>query len=278
MIKYKHIIITRFNLPQRWKSDKKGNIVLDTIWLKDRFNLFQNFCLPSMIGQTSKNFEWWVYFDINTESSFKKIIEDFEKKYSNFIAKYEKNYDSFEVNMPIDISNKIKKENKDWLITTRLDNDDMLAKDTVEILQKKLNYQNNILLEIPWGYTLEMGQKSKLRKVRSQLNPFISYVEKVEIDKVIKSVYFHQHTEWRDIKSVIVTNRPQWVQVIHSKNLINGINGEPVSPLNFYSRFIFNKKKANIKVSYKILASQVINRFKLETLARRILKIKLIFK
>ncbi len=278
MINFKHILITRFNLPHRWNEDKQGNVVLDKLWLEDRFNLFENFCLPSIEGQTSKNFEWWVYFDVNTGSRFKRLIEKIEKKHPIFKPKYEKCYDDFDLNMPKEIFDLLKKENTKWLITTRLDNDDMLAKDTIEILQKKVDFQHDCLLEIPSGYTLEMGQKAKLRKLSTQLNPFISYVEKVEKNKVVKSVYFYQHTDWRDVDSVIVTNRPQWVQVIHDKNVFNRINGDLVSPLNFYSRFIFNKKILNLKVSYKLLAAQIIRRYKIEPLTRKIMKLKLLFK
>ena len=280
MINFKHILITRFNLPHRWNEDKQGNGILDTVWLEERFNLFENFCIPSIEGQTCKDFEWWVYFDENTDSVFKKRIESIERKHPIFKPRYEKSYDDFEANMPIEIHNSLKKENKDWLITTRLDNDDMLAKDTIAILQKKINYKNDSLLEIPWGYTLELNSKPKpkLRKIKLELNPFISYVEKVEKDRVIKSVYFYEHTEWRDVKSIIVGNRPQWVQVIHDKNLFNRISGELVSPLNFNSRFIFNRKILNLNVSYKLLATQIIKRFKIEPLTRKILKLKLLFK
>ena len=57
---FKHYIITRFNLSQRWDKDSLGNKVLDDNWLKNRFQLFENYCFPSLKSQTNKNFEWWV--------------------------------------------------------------------------------------------------------------------------------------------------------------------------------------------------------------------------
>lgn len=270
MTKFKHILITRFNLPKRWDSDKNGKSILDTIWLKNRFKLFENFCLPSIIGQTSTNFEWWVYFDVETESTYKKLIEKIESKHSLFKAKYEKSYDDFIDNMPIEIHDYSIRENLDWIITTRLDNDDMLAKDTIAILQNNINFKNDILLEIPWGYNLELNSKPKpkLRKLKLELNPFISYVEKVEKERLIKSIYFYEHTEWRDVERVIVTNRTQWVQVIHDKNVFNRIKGELVSPLNFHSRFIFNYKYLNLKISYRLIVTSMLKYFKIESVAR----------
>lgn len=275
MISFKHIIITRFNLPKRWDKDKQGNGILDTLWLEERFDLFENFCIPSIVGQTCKNFEWWVYFDENTESVFKKRIESIEREYPIFKPRYEKSYNDFEMNMPTKIHDYLKNENIDWLITTRLDNDDMLAKNTIAILQGKISYKNNCLLEIPWGYTLELNSKPKpkLRKVKLELNPFISYVEKIEKERLIKSVYFYEHTEWRDVDNIIVSNSPQWVQVIHEKNLFNRISGELISPLNFNSRFIFNRKAIQIKADYKLFAILL-----MKSIPERIRKIKLLFK
>lgn len=267
-------------MPKRWNSDKLGNGILDTLWLEERFDLFENFCIPSVVGQTCKNFEWWVYFDENTENVFKKRIESIEREYPIFKPRYEKSYDDFEMNMPTKIHDYLKKENIDWLITTRLDNDDMLAKNTIDILQKKISYKNDCLLEIPWGYTLELNSKPKpkLRKVKLELNPFISYVEKIEKERLIKSVYFYEHTDWRDVDSIIVSNSPQWVQVIHEKNLFNRISGELISPLNFNSRFIFNRKALEIKPDYKLLTIHLIKWLRMKSLTDRIIKMKLLFK
>ncbi|MEP6260724.1 MAG: glycosyltransferase [Gillisia sp.] len=270
MTLFKHIIITRFNLPKRWNTDKNGHTILDASWLEDRFELFENFCLPSIIGQTIKNFEWWIYFDQGIEVRYKDLIQNIEAQHSFIKAKYEKSYDDFLINLPIDLHKYSLKGNIDWLITTRLDNDDMLAKDTIAILQKNNNFQKNNLLEIPCGYNLELNRKPKpkLRKLEMELNPFISYVEKVEKEKRIKGVYFYDHTEWKGVDRIIVTKRPQWVQVIHDKNVINRLNGDLVSPLNFQSRFIFNYKVLDLKISYKFYAAQILKFFKIEHLDR----------
>lgn len=280
MISFKHILITRFNLPKRWDSDKKGNAILDTSWLEERFELFETFCLPSIIGQTCKEFEWWVYFDEKTDKILKKRIEFFEKKYPIFKPKFEKSYDDFEARMPKTIHKNLIKEKIDWLITTRLDNDDMLAKDTIVIIQNNIKYDRDCLLEIPWGYTLELNSKPKpkLRKIKLELNPFISFVEKVKKERPVKSVYFYEHTEWGNVDRVIVSNRPQWVQVIHEKNLFNRISGELVSPINFNSRFIFDRNILRIKPDYKLLTKQLLSFLKIRSIIQHISQKKSFFK
>ena len=49
MQEFQHIIITRFNLRNhQWSNRTKNNTpVLTESWLEDRFDLFENFCLPT---------------------------------------------------------------------------------------------------------------------------------------------------------------------------------------------------------------------------------------
>ena len=71
---FRHFIITRFNVrvgkPQ---NDKNGNHTNTDVWLKNRIDLFEKYCLPSIVGQTSKNFIWLVLFD-------KKSIQEYMHK------------------------------------------------------------------------------------------------------------------------------------------------------------------------------------------------------
>lgn len=52
---YTHLIVTRFNL-QLWDGAKP----LDVAWLAHRFELFEQYCYPSVVGQTEQNFKWFV--------------------------------------------------------------------------------------------------------------------------------------------------------------------------------------------------------------------------
>jgi hypothetical protein len=240
---FKHILITRFNLSKRWKVDRAENSVLNKEWLDHRYQLFESFCFPSIKSQTCQNFEWWVYFDENLDTQYKIKNKELSEDFQNFIPKYENSYNDFEINMPKDLQIKLIKEGINWLITTRLDNDDVFAKDTVEIIQANASYNNLSLLEIPFGYTLEIKKISILRKVESYLNPFISLVEKVSNDSEIKSVYFQEHNKWKDIKKKIISKETQWIQIIHDRNVINRPAGVEVSSYGIKKRFNFKKLK-----------------------------------
>lgn len=272
---FKHLLISRFNLPKRWSVDKKGNRVLDNKWLEERFFLFENFCLPSIEAQTNKNFEWWVFFDKETEKSFLKRINFFEKQYSFFKPKYERSYDEFENKLPVTIQKYINEINVGYLITTRLDNDDMMAKDTIDLIQKNFLFQEELILELPTGYTLELVKFPKIRKVRQMLNPFISLIEKVEPTRQPKTVFFKQHTEWVDVSSEIITEKPQWVQIIHEKNVYNRPYGELVYPLNFLSRFNYKEENLMLDTRFNLILKKLKKKIKdFEMLYRFILRIK----
>ncbi len=232
-------MITRFNLSQRWVNDKAGKEVLNDKWLNDRYFLFEKYCLPSIKSQTNQNFEWWVYFDSTTKKEFRQWNSNLNIAYPNFKPKYEDSYDDFEVNMPNEIHSYLKTQNIEWLITTRLDNDDILAIDTIELIQNGFSPDSMIIIEIPMGLTLELRDTTRLRKVNRLGNPFISLIEICSSSNNIKGVYHNHHGHWKDIRKKIVSDQVQWIQVIHENNVINRAKGREVLHFGITKRFKF---------------------------------------
>jgi hypothetical protein len=75
-----HVITTRFNVPTSvWTVTRGGAKPLSEEWLKDRFEIFQKYCLPSFKNQSNKNFIWLVFFDANTPKKYMHEIEKIEK-------------------------------------------------------------------------------------------------------------------------------------------------------------------------------------------------------
>ncbi len=241
-VSFKHIIVTRFNLSQRWDKDKLGKKVLDEDWLNERYELFEKFCIPSLRTQTNQNFEWWVYFDETLPEEYKNINKRINKEFKNFKPKYEESYTSFENNMPDDIKKNLINTNTKYLITTRLDNDDMLAKNTIELIQGiNVNDEKNKILELPVGFTLGINNQKIIKKMTSKLNPFISLLEKVNKDSPVKTVYFKQHNKWSEVECLELSSKPQWIQIIHDSNVLNSLNGDFTLALGVYRRFEIEK-------------------------------------
>ncbi|MCF6181133.1 glycosyltransferase [Lutibacter sp.] len=219
---YQHYIITRFNLRNdSWTITKNNEKVLSESWLKDRFELFENYCLNSVKNQTNQNFKWLVFFDINTPENYKRKVEEFQASYSNFIPFFIDGMNNF---LP-EIVKKIKLlDDKKYCITSRLDNDDSLHKGYINVIQSYFDYQDHLAIDLIDGYTLQTGSIVRFGLKKQLYNPFISLIEKKEN---LKSVWFRsRHGSWKYEKNIIrVTNKRLWLCVIHDSNKVNLFTG-----------------------------------------------------
>ena len=258
---FKHFIITRFNLTQKCDKDSLGSGVLDDNWLKKRFQLFENYCFPSLKSQTNKNFEWWVFFDTSTPDLYKRKIEKLSALLPNFKSKFKGSYQDFHDTLAKDLLEEIDGANIDIIITTRLDNDDIFSDDAVAELQNNL-VDYKCILEMPIGYNLEIGKVNKLRKMNYPLNPFISLIESVKNNQTIETVYAHQHGEWTHLKQINITNKPQWIQVIHGNNVSNQLKGKEIFASGALKAFTFNKPKFRVIDDVKLAKKQIKKKIK----------------
>ena len=58
-------------------------MILDEKWMENRFWLFENYCLPSVVNQSNQNFIWCLYFDIETTEKYKQRINKLIEPYTN---------------------------------------------------------------------------------------------------------------------------------------------------------------------------------------------------
>jgi hypothetical protein len=217
---FKHYIITRFNLrAKEWQFTKNSTRVLDDNWLKNRFELFEKYCLPSLISQTNKNFEWVIYFDTETPAFYKDKIESYRQQLPNLVPVFVENMEFF---LP-SIQEHIKNNNQEYVITTRLDNDDCVSKYFVDEIQKNFSKQEYEALDFVDGYSLQISPDFKLGKKRHLYNPFISLVEKKQNST---SVWSRSHTSWkRETKIKRIFDNRIWMVIIHQENKVNEFDG-----------------------------------------------------
>lgn len=185
-MKFKHFVITRFNLPifpTRNNGEKVKNCDVD--FLNKRLNIFEKYCMPSLKQQTNQDFQWLVMFDINTPNVIKDRLSHIEKsmenmsicyfdlqKYSVLSEEYIDLYNEYALKVPYKldtvlndnyqmnpeliqrcctpqfisdlIHSQLKDEKCDYIITTRIDNDDAFHKDMIESVQRKIK-------SVDWG-------------------------------------------------------------------------------------------------------------------------------
>ena len=150
-MQFRHFVITRFNIPA-WSADKNGRAVRDEQWLKTRINLFEQFCFPSMIHQSNKNFSWLVYFDPQSPEMLKEKIKRWEQQCANFIPIYCNDYNAFQFSAVSEYIQENVDSSCEYVITTRLDNDDALHQDAIAEIQQAFIPRHNTIIDIPNGF------------------------------------------------------------------------------------------------------------------------------
>lgn len=80
-------VITRFNL-KLFSRDKNNKTTLTDQWLKERFELFETYCYPSVKGQKLQNFYWICLFADDTPDVYKQRVKALRDSYKAFLPLY----------------------------------------------------------------------------------------------------------------------------------------------------------------------------------------------
>ncbi|KQZ94339.1 hypothetical protein ASD64_02860 [Mesorhizobium sp. Root157] len=220
-----HVILTRFNLPS---GGNESAIRAREGWLKKRVVLFECYCLPSVLQQTSTNFHWIIYFDPQSPAWLMKRISVWQQA------------GVFRPIFRVAVSKKalmadmhdVVGQAGDILITTNLDNDDGLAVDFIERLQAEAVTDERTALYLASGLIMQ-GNQTYLHTDKS--NAFCSVREPWEGAVGCWAAY-HNQLE-RIMPTRVVAGDPAWLQVIHGTNVSNRVHGRLVSPERYRALF-----------------------------------------
>jgi len=240
--KFTHLIITRFNLREGASIDKNGNPVQTEQWLKTRFELFKQFYLPSLAGQTCNNFKAIVLFDPGTSEEYKQIINILTQKYSFFKPYYAKGGE-YHLGQ---IAQEYLELGTEYLLTTRLDNDDGLGKNAVAEIQKCFGPEHGLGINLYKGYRYLIQPNGCLLLKNSFINgPFISFIENLKMG-CPQTAYVYNHDEFFEKSKLIqIRSAYHWLQTIHGSNLVNKSSGWPVWGLQRLTEFAIDHKNIN---------------------------------
>jgi len=237
---FQHFLFTPFNALPSWLASFP-----DETWHKHRFKLFDQFCYPSVIGQSNQNFKWIVVFSVNTLEVYKRKIEEYAE-YENFIPIYIPE-DKHPDEVPHEVISKYLLNDKSYIITTRIETDDALCRDYVEMVQQYFDKQEFEFINFSNGYVWNMNTY-EIYLDKQPSNPFISLIE--EIDN-IKNIDRFPTPYDKYPKYPVITNRrfvtvwngishpefkkigpykdieaePSWLQGVHGDNLVNKPRG-----------------------------------------------------
>ena len=211
MDNFTHLIITRFNL-------RYPGIQPSADWLEHRFNLFRQFCYPSVRAQTNQNFRWLVLFDSETPANYREQINalcDWPNFQPCFIEEYR---------LAVFLDSFVRPNlapHATHLISTTLDNDDALARDFVQTVQTYFAQQTFQFLNFANGLRLDL-QTNRLYSCSVKCNPFITLVENIEGGEMKTMLGALPHSLILERFGNVVEEidiAPIWLQVVHGRNL-----------------------------------------------------------
>lgn len=217
-----HYILTRFNL-YLWNKDKEGCPVRTTHWLEHRFDLFEQYCLPSLKSQTCKDFQWIVLFDSTTPQEFKEKIAGYQRACPQLVPVYVRP-EGGQYFAQIFRDEVVERVDGERVITTYLDNDDALSVRFVEDLQNRVrSLSDGTFVYYTEGYQF-FTDHDYMMKIHYPRNHFVSVVESGEPSRV-KTIYgYGSHYYIDKLKGAAieyVKDLPMWCQVVHEKNMGN---------------------------------------------------------
>lgn len=217
-ITFKHFIGTRFNLMTiDWKRTKSGNEVLTEEWLSDRFEIFEKFCLPSVMQQSELNFHWCIFFDENTPKRYFDRINAIKEKFPNIspilIGEMSELVHAFR-NFILS-----KMDGHSHIITTRLDNDDLIHVDFVSSIQSLFRPRDLCVIDLRRGYQVSIDVEPS--EVRNYSHPYNSFLSVIEPVNDFSTIYSRQHYHWKNEETIIFDNKPLWIELSHDQNYVN---------------------------------------------------------
>jgi len=229
---FSHYIFTRFNqLDDHTNIYNNPAITFPDEWMEHRMKLFDEITLPSVMCQTCRDFTWLLSFSQATPIHILRKYRGFPNVH--IIFEYPRTY-----------LRKMLKNRKEWIITSRLDNDDSIAPEYIELVQSRFN--ESFLLVDTDGVQRDLATgKEYTPDRRGNNSPFISLIEhtgvnwmsisddpneKRLITEPVKTVYFCSHTkmEWH-FPSVKIPRR-LYKMIIHDRNVSNKITGDEILP------------------------------------------------
>lgn len=222
---FNHVLLTRFNLPT---PGLESLIRAHDGWLRERIELFERYCAPSVAHQTHPDLDWLVYFDPESPQWLMKRLRPLVDR-----GLFRPVYRSA-VTMP-DLVSDIRetvREKREVLVTTNLDNDDGLAVDFSERLATVSTSHPQAVLYFARGL---VKNSDGLHLLTDRRNAFVSVWESWDSPVTSWSEY---HNEFARIMPAIeLDGRPGWLQVVHGSNVSNRVRGRLVSPDGFRALF-----------------------------------------
>lgn len=238
-----YFLITRFNLPL-YKTDKESNPVLTDEWLSDRFRLFETYCIPSVQGQTYKNFKWLVLLSDSTPKQYRDRMSHLATNTDCLTPIYIKEDDAHRHGDIVKEKIKEMKSQSPLLVTMRIDNDDAIRHNFIERITNLAEKQTVARSGYSFVYGMQYHECANLAmRVPYPNNHFIFEINTQynsdDFDTIID--YNHYFPEKMNFPfHTVKCNDVMWAEVIHGRNVDNDVMGT-LRQYPIFSRHLLTK-------------------------------------
>ena len=207
-----HLLLTRFNIQYEF-NETSG---INPTWLDERLQLFEQYCLPSVMNQSCKDFIWLFFCDIRTPNKYKTIINQYKTQIPQLHIQWVPYYDNDYYELFTNIGREYA-QGYDLLVTSRIDNDDSIAYNYIELVQKAAREGIMGIISFPKGKQT-FAHENKSYIVKYIQNHFTSRIENTKFETIL--VFNHALVSPHDI-TTIETHEPMWEEIVHSGNMYN---------------------------------------------------------
>jgi hypothetical protein len=227
------VIITRFNVYIKRFREMAGLTEENYLaWCNHRAEVFLSLTLPSILDQAKEvPFNLIIYFDTESLEPVERVVRELSSHdfiHPKFIDMRRKSIDPHflgQVSDDIFLHTSVRSS---YVVSTRMDTDDMLAPDFMLNLNKALHQIPEDDFVQPWAISLPLGSQwngSEFRLLSYERNPFLSLVEKRK-STLLKTIYGFAHYDVLSHARLhsLLTQHPAWLQVIHDRNAANQLN------------------------------------------------------
>lgn len=200
-------------------------------WLESRWPVFLQFTLPSVLGQAVGPDGWLVFCDAASPEWFREEIESTLQPYGFHAIWLDKPFS------PAVVSDAVAtraRSGAPYLITTRLDNDDALAREFVATVHTYFAGQESQFVNFTYGLQLH---GSRVYHRADPANAFASLIERRSMLRP-RTVFVDQHPRLGQHGPLAqVRSPPMWLQVVHGSNVANEVRGVRARPSILEIRF-----------------------------------------
>jgi hypothetical protein len=200
---FEHYVITRFNVfTKGWRTTHAD--VIDKEWQDNKIHFFKKYALPSVRNQICKNFKYIVLVNHLTKQEYIDYFKSIDVVYDVVICKNKELY-------RLDAAEFIENDtDKEYIMTSVLDVDDIILDDYIYQLQKSFIPEEDVCIDVSVGYIYDFHKKRMWRCYRSN-NQFVNLIEK----SPLKTCYYRNHQTNRENFKIIYNFEAQWIYVKH---------------------------------------------------------------